>query len=69
MNFLTMLLSLQKRIRVDNSIVVLENIYRYSAEGHSRMESCVDGTKEVLTSLTASTLTTVGLEILWSVKP
>ena len=46
---------------VDNSIVVLENIYRYSAEGHSRMESCVDGTKEVLTSLTASTLTTVAV--------
>ena len=46
---------------VDNSIVVLENIYRYSAEGHSRMESCVDGTKEVFTSLTASTLTTVAV--------
>ena len=46
---------------VDNSIVVLENIYRYSAEGHSRMESCVEGTKEVLTSLTASTLTTVAV--------
>ncbi len=46
---------------VDNSIVVLENIYRYAAEGHSRMESCVDGTKEVFTSLTASTLTTVAV--------
>ena len=46
---------------VDNSIVVLENIYRYSAEGHSRMEACVDGTKEVFTSLTASTLTTVAV--------
>ena len=46
---------------VDNSIVVLENIYRYSAEGHSRMESCVEGTKEVFTSLTASTLTTVAV--------
>lgn len=46
---------------VDNSIVVLENIYRYSAEGHSRFESCVEGTKEVFTSLTASTLTTVAV--------
>ena len=46
---------------VDNSIVVLENIYRYAAEGHSRMESCVDGTREVFTSLTASTLTTVAV--------
>ena len=46
---------------VDNSIVVLENIYRYSSEGHSRLESCVEGTKEVFTSLTASTLTTVAV--------
>lgn len=46
---------------VDNSIVVLENIYRYAAEGHNRMESCVEGTREVFTSLTASTLTTVAV--------
>ena len=46
---------------VDNSIVVLENIYRYSAEGRSRMDSCVEGTMEVFTSLTASTLTTVAV--------
>ena len=46
---------------VDNSVVVLENIYRYAAEGHSRMESCVEGTKEVLTSVTASTFTTVAV--------
>ncbi len=46
---------------VDNSIVVLENIYRFAAEGHSRMESCVEGTKEVMLSLTASTLTTVAV--------
>jgi len=46
---------------VDNSIVVLENIYRYSAEGHSRMESCIEGTREVFNSLTASTLTTVAV--------
>ena len=46
---------------VDNSIVVLENIYRYSAEGRTRLESCVEGTREVFTSLTASTLTTVAV--------
>lgn len=46
---------------VDNSIVVLENIYRYAAEGHDRMTSCVEGTKEVTTSLLASTLTTVAV--------
>ena len=46
---------------VDNSIVVLENIYRYAAEGHDRMTACVDGTKEVTTSVIASTLTTVAV--------
>ncbi|MBQ7714025.1 MAG: efflux RND transporter permease subunit [Oscillospiraceae bacterium] len=46
---------------VDNSIVVLENIYRYAAEGHDRMTSCVEGTREVMLSLTASTLTTVAV--------
>ena len=46
---------------VDNSIVVLENIYRFAAEGHDRMSACVDGTKEVTTSVLASTLTTVAV--------
>ena len=46
---------------VDNSIVVLENIYRYASEGHDRMESCVEGTKEVMASVMASTLTTVAV--------
>ncbi|MBR3297400.1 MAG: efflux RND transporter permease subunit [Firmicutes bacterium] len=46
---------------VDNSIVVLENIYRRRAEGGDRMTACVDGTKEVFLSLTASTLTTVAV--------
>lgn len=44
---------------VDNSIVVLENIYRYAREGHDRMSACVEGTQEVMASVTASTLTTV----------
>ncbi len=46
---------------VDNSIIVLENIYRFAAEGHSRMESCIEGTREVTASVTASTLTTVAV--------
>ena len=46
---------------VDNSVVVLENIYRYASEGHSRLESCVEGTQEVMTSVMASTLTTVAV--------
>ena len=46
---------------VDNSIVVLENIYRFAAEGKDRMTACVDGTKEVTTSVVASTLTTVAV--------
>ena len=46
---------------VDNSIVVLENIYRYAGDGYDRMTACVEGTKEVTLSLTASTLTTVAV--------
>lgn len=46
---------------VDNSIVVLENIYRYAGEGHSRYDSCVLGTSEVTTSITASSLTTIAV--------
>ena len=46
---------------VDNSIVVLENIYRFSAEGRDRMTACVEGTKEVTTSVFASTLTTLAV--------
>jgi len=46
---------------VDNSIVVLENIYSYRADGRSRYESCVFGTGEVALSISASTLTTVAV--------
>ena len=46
---------------VDNSIVVLENIYRFAAEGKDRMTACVEGTREVTTSVMASTLTTVAV--------
>ncbi len=46
---------------VDNSIVVLENIYRYASDGYSRYDSCVLGTGEVVTSITASSLTTIAV--------
>ncbi|MFI5359211.1 MAG: efflux RND transporter permease subunit [Halanaerobiales bacterium] len=44
---------------VDNSIVVLENIYRYRSEGYTRLEAASEGTKEVGMAITASTLTTI----------
>ncbi|HPA55469.1 MAG TPA: efflux RND transporter permease subunit, partial [Bacillota bacterium] len=44
---------------VDNAIVVLENIYRYRNEGHSRVEAAMLGTQEVGSAVLASTLTTV----------
>jgi HAE1 family hydrophobic/amphiphilic exporter-1 len=44
---------------VDNSIVVLENIYRYRSEGYSRVEAAIAGTQEVGSAVLASTLTTV----------
>lgn len=44
---------------VDNAIVVLENIYRYRNEGHSRVEAAMLGTQEVGSAVVASTLTTV----------
>lgn len=44
---------------VDNSIVVIENIYRLRNEGASMKEAAVEGTKEVAGAIAASTLTTV----------
>ncbi len=44
---------------VDNGIVVLENIYRYRTEGHSRIEAAMLGTQEVSGAVIASTLTTI----------
>lgn len=46
---------------VDNSIVVLENIFRFRQEGGSRAEAAVQGTSEVAMAVTASTLTTVAV--------
>lgn len=44
---------------VDNSIVVIENIYRLRSEGVPVKEAAVQGVKEVAGAITASTLTTV----------
>ncbi len=44
---------------VDNSIVVLESIFRKLEEGESAFAAAIDGAKEVSASVTASTLTTV----------
>jgi len=44
---------------LDNSIVVLENIYRYMDDGKSRMQAALEGVKEVWPAVLASTLTTV----------
>ncbi|HHV65419.1 MAG TPA: efflux RND transporter permease subunit, partial [Peptococcaceae bacterium] len=46
---------------VDNSIVVLENIYRFRQDGYSRIESAVKGASEVGMALTASTATTLAV--------
>ena len=46
---------------VDNSIVVLENIYRYAGDGYSKFDSCVQGTGEVINSITASSFTTIAV--------
>ena len=44
---------------VDNSIVVIENIYRLRSEGVPVREAAVQGVKEVAGAITASTLTTI----------
>lgn len=44
---------------VDNSIVVIENIYRLRKEGHSAREAAIEGAGEVAGAIMASTLTTV----------
>ena len=44
---------------VDNSIVVLENIFRYRTEGVEIKEAAVTGANEVRNAIIASTLTTI----------
>lgn len=44
---------------VDNSIVVLESIFRKREEGSSPIDAAIDGTQEVASAIVASTLTTL----------
>ncbi len=44
---------------VDNSIVILENIYHYREKGAKLSTAAVLGSQEMMTAITASTLTTV----------
>ena len=46
---------------VDNSIVVLENIYRHCQMGKTRAQAAYDGTMEVKGAVIASTLTTIAV--------
>lgn len=46
---------------VDNSIVVIENIYRHLSMGKDSKEAAKDGAREVSAAITASTLTTVAV--------
>ena len=44
---------------VDDSIVVLENMYRHIQQGEDRMDAAINGTQEVGAAIISSTLTTV----------
>ena len=44
---------------VDNSIVVIENIYRLRGEGYSIRKAAVEGASQVTGAIIASTLTTI----------
>ncbi|WP_258358825.1 efflux RND transporter permease subunit [Moorella sulfitireducens] len=46
---------------VDDAIVVFDNIYRHRQEGREAMTAAVTGTRQVLTAVVASTLTTVSV--------
>ena len=44
---------------VDNSVVVIENIYRLRSKGYSAVKAAVSGAAQVAGAITSSTLTTV----------
>ena len=56
-------LALAVGMLVDNSIVVLENIYRHRGMKDSAIDSAVSGAEEVGMAITASTLTTLAVFI------
>lgn len=56
-------LALSVGMVVDNSTVVLENIYRHRSMGKSKYQAAVEGTQEVVSAVVASTLTTVAVYV------
>jgi HAE1 family hydrophobic/amphiphilic exporter-1 len=54
-------LALAVGMLVDNSIVVLENIFRHFSKGGELLENADRGTAEVATAIIASTLTTISV--------
>jgi hydrophobic/amphiphilic exporter-1 (mainly G- bacteria), HAE1 family len=54
-------LALAIGLLVDNSIVVLENIYRLREEGHERRQAAIDGSSQVARAITGSTMTTLAV--------
>ncbi|MCL2718766.1 MAG: efflux RND transporter permease subunit [Lachnospiraceae bacterium] len=52
-------LALGMGMLIDNSIVVIENIFRLRAEGYSRAEAAIEGAKQVRGAIIAATLTTI----------
>jgi len=62
LNMMTLMgLALGIGMLVDNSIVVLENIFRHKQLGADRLTAARKGTEEVAMAITASTLTTVAV--------
>ncbi len=60
LNSLTLIgIALAIGMLLDNSIVVLENIYRLASEGKNPTDAVIQGTKEVWRSIFAATLTTI----------
>lgn len=54
-------LSLAVGLLVDDAIVVRENIYRHTELGKSQIRAAIDGTKEVLLAVIATTLTVIAV--------
>ncbi len=60
LNLITMMgLMISVGMVVDNSIVVLENIYRKRSEGMSSLKAAAEGTSEVSLAVTMATFTTI----------
>ena len=54
-------LALGVGLLIDNSIVVLESIYRKMEQGENRVSAAMNGAREVSLAITASTLTTIAV--------